>query len=219
LDILKMNASKIRQKLLQKFGNDPLYKAVIVANDEKDMKKAIKILKSIRGAPAFTQITTYAKKLQKENKNQTQQKIKEIIKEEIQMLRENKDKMLAQADSIWLSWNPGSGYTHQIKKGFITDKKGDAHFNSMAKDILKWSEKNTPMKKNKRGKLYKLPHYSRQQLYNPQQAFRSIQPSDYDIWGGDVKPEKYVYMHVHSDKYIVISFFTNKNEALSWLKH
>jgi len=85
-----MNATKIRQKALQKFGNDPLYKAVIVANNEKDMKQAIKILKSIRGAPAFTRITTYIKKLHKESMKITKTRLKEIIKEEVALLKEKK---------------------------------------------------------------------------------------------------------------------------------
>jgi len=147
------------------------------------------------------------------------QKIKQIIKEEIEMLRENKDKILVQGEELWVSYLPGAGTTTNIKrKSYITDKQGDSHYDWLVKDIVKWSESNKPMKKNKKGKVYKLPHYSYSQARNLN-SYQAVPPSEYDIWGGDIKPDNYMYMVIVPQKYTVVSFFKNKNEALSWLKN
>ena len=55
--------SFIKEKLLKKFGRDPLYAEFINAKNNKEMKKAKDTLISIRGPQALKKIQSYAKKL------------------------------------------------------------------------------------------------------------------------------------------------------------
>ena len=53
----------IQKKLIKIFQNDPLYKDVIIATNAKEARKALDILKSIRGPNAITLLKKHSKKL------------------------------------------------------------------------------------------------------------------------------------------------------------
>ena len=54
---------EIQKKLIKIFQNDPLYKDVIIATNAKEARKALDILKSIRGPNAITLLKKHSKKL------------------------------------------------------------------------------------------------------------------------------------------------------------
>ena len=72
----ELNASQIRNKLLKKFGDDPLYKDFIIAKTPREQKKALDTLKSIRGGNAVSLMQKYVKKLQGESVNE--EKVKKL---------------------------------------------------------------------------------------------------------------------------------------------
>ena len=121
-----------------------------------------------------------------------------------------KEKVYVLNDMLWLSYSPGSGQTSRITgRGYLTDKRGDKNYDSTVPKFVKWANSNKPVKKTKTQKLFKIPRYDR---YDTDAA-------QYDIWGGDVKPKKYLYMLVASGKINVIAVFYSKAEAMSWVGH
>jgi len=53
--------------------------------------------------------------------------------------------------------------------------------------------------------MYKIPEY----------AIHNTRAEEYDIWGGIIKPNKYVYLLITiSKKFNVITLFYSKQEAL-----
>ena len=112
---------------------------------------------------------------------------------------------------LWLAWGEGSGQTVKIeRKGFITDKSGHKNYSAVVTGVAKWAKRAKPIKKkkNKDGStlfLFKIPSYSNE--------------TNLDIWGGDEKPKKILYLLVSIGKVNVISVFHSKGEAMSWIGH
>ena len=121
---------------------------------------------------------------------------------------------------LWIAYNPGSGTTHPLKdfkSAWITDKKTKfGHYNGhTVKDLVKWSNSNKAVLKNKMSRIHKIPVYN------------SGKEVEADIWGktgkwGEemVKPSGAIYMLIakETDGSHVINFFKTFNEAKNWLK-
>jgi hypothetical protein len=116
-------------------------------------------------------------------------------------------------DELWLAYGQGSGSVSQIRniKKAISNKRGDATYDSNVDKIVKYSENTKPMKTNKSKdmKMFEIPVYTQRVL-----EFGA----KYDVWGGDVKPVKKRYMVVSTRGIAVVNFFDKKNEAIGWVK-
>jgi len=118
-------------------------------------------------------------------------------------------------DELWLAYGQGSGRTSQFPDltKSINNKSGDKNFDSNVTDIVKWTKFNKPMKANKEKTtlMYELPVYD----LTPRTFGKE---TNFDIWGGNVKPSKKYYMVVSTDGVAVVNIFTKKNEALAWVR-
>jgi hypothetical protein len=118
------------------------------------------------------------------------------------------DKVFIHSDTLWYSYSPGSGTTAIIKnRKYLTDKTGDKNFNDIVRHLVKYSNGNKPLKSKGNSKIFEIPFYNNA-IFNY---------SKFDIWGGDIKPSKKVYMIVNTGSINVINFFDSKNEALAWI--
>ena len=116
-------------------------------------------------------------------------------------------------DTLWLAYGQGSGttsYMPNIKKA-LSNKSGDRTYDFIVDRILeKYVPTHKPMKTNKDKSvlLYEIPYYELTSY------------GTYDIWGGDIKPKKKMYMVISTSKsgLTVINIFDNKNEALAWMR-
>jgi len=126
-----------------------------------------------------------------------------------EIFTESQKHVYYQEGEIWLSYGQGSGQTIQLPnvKKYLTSDKNDKNYDSLVKDIEKWSDSAKPIKQKSNVKLFEIPVYG-----------RSNMGDKFDIWGGDFKPKDKMYMVVTKDKNTIINFFTNKNEALNWVK-
>jgi len=126
------------------------------------------------------------------------------------ILNESKDKVFVKDNSLWVSYNPGSGKTTPMKdKMFITSKSGDSHFDSNALDIKKWSKENKAVLVNKISRVHKIPVYSLR-----------THSKDLSVWGGTTTPSSFIYMLVATETNgnVVVSFFKKRNEVLNFIK-
>lgn len=139
-----------------------------------------------------------------------------ILKEEHLMTEAKQPQVYIIDDTLWYSYNPGSGSTTMLKskRPFWTDKSGDDSFNSTVKDFKKWATQNKPTKKSKKGLMFKIPVYD----YAPDTG----QSTKLSVWGGDIKPKGYKWMVItpmgEGSKYTIVSLFSKQVEALHWLK-
>jgi hypothetical protein len=121
--------------------------------------------------------------------------------------------------TLWLAYGDGSGTTKLVDKvdTYLTNKKEDKNYDSIVNDIVKkFVNRKKPLKSKGDSKLYKIPFYD---LYDVQRKKYSDGGGKLDVWGGNIKPKKYVYMIVNQNEVItVISFFTRKGEADSWMR-
>lgn len=104
--------------------------------------------------------------------------------------------------TLWSAYSQGSGTTAIFKggvNGYITDKSGHKNFDGIASKIGQKFPIN---------KVIELPMYD---YSNSQES--------YDIFGGETKPFKKIYMVIKKDANIVINFFDKKGEASSWAKN
>ena len=132
----------------------------------------------------------------------------EFLNESIQQ-----DKVYIQQNTLWVSYNPGSGITTQIKgdpdkfRGFFTDKKGDDHYDDIVSKIIDWSKKETPEAKKGGTSLFKIPCYW---------GYKSAR--ELSIWGGEIIQDYFLYMLVQTmgSGDTVINFFKTKKEALAF---
>ena len=125
-----------------------------------------------------------------------------------------KEKVYLLNGMLWFSYSPDSGRTTRVRgRGWITDDSSLKNFDGGVKDISKWSKYQKPIKKKtasngSKVSLFKIPEYS------------GGSAKEYDIWGGDEKPKKWVYLLVSIGKKVnVISVFHSKGEAMSWIGH
>ena len=125
-----------------------------------------------------------------------------------------KEKVYLLKGMLWLSYSPNSGRTTRIRgRGWITDDSSLKNFDSGVKDLAKWSKYQKPIKKKtasngSKVSLFRIPEYS------------GGRAEEYDIWGGDEKPKKWLYLLVATGKKInVISVFHSKGEAMSWIRN
>jgi len=138
------------------------------------------------------------------------QPLKETYERMFGTLNEAKEEKVYMLNGmLWLSYSPDSGRTTRVRgRGWITDKSGDKNFDGGVKGFVKWAQTAKPIKKNKDHKLFKIPEYS------------GGSAKEYDIWGGDEKPKKWLYLLVATGKKInVISVFHSKAEAMSWIRN
>ena len=174
----------------------------IVSHDGKSKHKD--------GSP-FWGIDTFKNKkdLEKAIKDYTK---KGYIKESINEAT-GKEKVFVQSGELWISRSTGSGSTTRIRgRGFISDKKGSKNYDSDAAQFAQWAKSNKAVKKQKQHNgsimyLFKIPEY-----------IRGIDSRDLSIWGGEVKPNKWIYLMVSAGKINVVTVFDSKQEALSWFK-
>ena len=119
--------------------------------------------------------------------------------------------------TLWTSYSPGGGRAQPIKnfKTFFTDKSSDSHFSSAVKDIIDWQKKNVPFKQNKdkTRKLYKVPLFNSNQFEDGRHNYELL-----SIWGGDIKPERNVYMLIVNEKNNIVQFFEKAGEANAWVQ-
>jgi hypothetical protein len=121
---------------------------------------------------------------------------------------------------LWISYAPGSGTTHPLKdfkSAWLTDTKSrldpsGAHYNKyMVNDIVKWSNRNKAVLKNKISRIHKVPVYS---------GVGSGEQRNMSVWGGDINPKGEIYILIaqETDGSYVVNFFKTFNEAKNWLK-
>ena len=121
-----------------------------------------------------------------------------------------KDKVYVLNNMLWLSYSPNSGQTTRITgRGYLTDKRGDKNYDSSVPKLVKWANSNKPVAKKGKQRVYKIPRYARHET----------DATQYDIWGGETKPQKYLYMLVASGKINVVAVFYSRAEAMSWVGH
>jgi hypothetical protein len=122
----------------------------------------------------------------------------------------NNDKVIFVVDTLWVTYGQSSGTTSYMPniKAYLTDNKDDEHYDSIVPKLLKFSHSNKPLKSNSSTKLFEIP------FYELNQNGRS-----YDIWGGDIKPIKKYYITITEEKNTIVNIFTNKNEAINWIKY
>jgi len=137
--------------------------------------------------------------------------LRKIIEEEIKILNETSKTVLYLLNGyFWLSYSPGSGTTLRIRgRGYITDKSSDKNYDDGVSGIVKWSKTEKPIKKTKTQSLYKIPEYEK----------HVTDATNMDIWGGEVKPNKWYYVVITYGKFNIINIFDNKSEAIAWVKH
>jgi len=103
-------------------------------------------------------------------------------------------------DTLWISSGPCTGITtvfndtKTLEKTFLTNKKGDDHFDSIVYNIAKAYPT---------GKAIEVPVYEQCE----------------DPFDKSKKPIDKIYMTITNDKYIVIGFYNNKKEAQMWAKN
>ena len=116
--------------------------------------------------------------------------------------------------TLWTSYAPGSGTTKYFKnkeellKTYLTDKPEDKNTNEYdVKRIVDWSSDKKPVIKKANSKLYEIPSYQR--------LYRGLDYKDFDIFGGDEKPDYKVYLllQLMGSGYYIINFFKTKKEA------
>ena len=124
---------------------------------------------------------------------------------------EDKNCVYYSAGEIWVSYSQGSGQTIQLpdtRKYLNNDNKDIEHFDSTVNKIEKWSKTAKVLKSKVKSKLFEIPVYP-----------LSNTGDKYEIWGGNIKSIKKMYMIVTVEKSTIINFFEKKNEALNWMKH
>ena len=148
--------------------------------------------------------------------------IREVLTEEKRQMNESKvDKIYIEGNTLWSSYAPDSGNTRRLKgNDYITTKKDDKNFDTIATHMMDWSNQETPLKKTSKGSLYKIPVYSRTDLKTDATIHSSHKTArNYSIWGGRVEPMGHMWATIIPEQdYYLISFFKKKNEALYWIK-
>ena len=130
-----------------------------------------------------------------------------------ELLSESRDKVFIQDDMLWVSYSPGSGQTTPIRnlRTYWTDKSSDSNFESNVRNIVKWSETQKPILKNKISRVHKIPVYDRG---------RGRTSSELSIWGGIQTPNSFLYLLIATETngIHVVSFFKSRKEIVTWLK-
>jgi hypothetical protein len=117
---------------------------------------------------------------------------------------------LIEYKELWLTYSQGSGQTAQLpdlKKFLNSDNSDKEHYDSLVQKIQKAKLLNKVIKSKGKTTLYEVPVYP---MTNMGQK--------YDIWDGEVKPTKTIFMMVTEEKSTIINMFEKKGEALAWLK-
>jgi hypothetical protein len=118
-------------------------------------------------------------------------------------------------NTLWLAYGDGSGTTAQVdSNSFITSKSGDKNYDYITNEIVKASKNIKPLKSKGNNKMYKIPKYNLNDIKRNQYSDNG----KIDIWGGNIKPEKYVYMIINEGSINTINFFENKKEAESCIR-
>jgi len=121
-----------------------------------------------------------------------------------------------QQNTLWYSWNPGSGITTKIKgdpdkfRGYFTNDPNDetmsnieTNIDDIVNYIAKWSKSQPSVKSGLL--LYKIPAY-----------WGLKEPSELSVWDGPVKPDYFLFMLLSTfgKNGYIINFFKTKNEAI-----
>lgn len=129
-------------------------------------------------------------------------------------------KVFIQQNSLWISYKPNSGSTTQIKgnpdefNGYFTNNEEDEeHYNSDVNVLIEWSKLNKPEVKKSNSVsnyvLYKIPCWWGYKDHH-----------ELSIWGGDIKPEYYIWLSITTMKngMSLVDLFKTKQHALGFLK-
>jgi predicted PolB exonuclease-like 3'-5' exonuclease len=106
--------------------------------------------------------------------------------------------------TLWASYLPGCGETCNIRNfnTFLTDKKDDSHYDTIAEKILQYAENNIPNYKSKKGKIFKIPVF-----YSESEANKNKNSIGH-----------YWLTLINENNYSILSFFKKNNEAIYWIK-
>lgn len=125
-------------------------------------------------------------------------------------------KVFIQQNSLWISYQPNSGSTTQIKgnpdefRGYFTnDEKDGEHYDNDVNALIEWSASNKPEVKKSNYVVHKIPCWWGYKDHH-----------DLSIWGGDIKPEYYVWLSITTMKngISLVGLFKTKQQALAFLK-
>ena len=105
--------------------------------------------------------------------------------------------------TLWASYLPGCGETYQIRNfnTFLTDKKDDSHYDTIAEKILQYAENNIPNYKSKKGKIFKIPVFCSESEAKNKNSIGH-----------------YWLTIINENNYSILSFFKKNNEARYWIK-
>ena len=133
-------------------------------------------------------------------------KTMKTFKEFIGLQEASDSKLYYQSKELWFAYAQGSGTTAQLPNlnSFITSKPGDSHYDDLAAKLGKYADKVTPIKVSGKTKLFEMPEYEKTN-------------GKFDIFGGDVKPIRMIYVTINQDKYVTVNFFLSKSEALAFI--
>jgi hypothetical protein len=131
------------------------------------------------------------------------------------LLNEGGDKIFIQQNTLWVGWNPNSGTTTQIKgdptkfRGYWTDRRTDSHYDFNVSRILDAVKHQTPDVSKNGVRIYKIPAW-----------WGYSDANDYTIWGGDKKPEYYIWLYIGKigNDESVVHLFKTKSEAVAFIK-
>lgn len=164
-------------------------------------------------------------------------KLKGLITEKISY----HDRVFIEGDTLWISYAPGSGNTHQLtdyKKSFSNHPKMNYEVHTL-KLIKKWAETQKPVAKKKTNSglmaMYKIPVYPsvRQlgRMNDNRSAYNRLDVFANDLNSDSSRPDlhvpkdeivttkKFAYiLLVTEGKYDYIHWFKTRNEAVSWFK-
>ena len=124
------------------------------------------------------------------------------------------EKPLGDWYSLWIAHSPNSGTSiyldpKEIFKTFFHDfenRKDDGKYSpDSVRELKKALSSEKPTKTKGDAKIYKIPVYEKNDA------------KDYDIWGGDQTPEKYVYIRIVENEKgnSTIMIFPKLKEAVS----
>lgn len=125
------------------------------------------------------------------------------------------DVVYIQQNTLWVSYNPGSGKTTQIAgdpdkfRGFWSSDSNDSHYDSNVENIEKWAETQEGVKVKDGCTLHRIPCY----------WGYGKEARDLSVWGGDVKPDYLIWLAlIKTPNYSLVHLFRTKTEAIGFIK-
>ena len=112
---------------------------------------------------------------------------------------------------LFNSYNRNSGFDTVIKnkKACLSNIHKDNSYNGIVNDIVKFYHAK-PIRVGNDSKLYKIPFYNKLGC--------CFDGRNLDIWGGDIKPDSYLYIVIYKGSYTLLNIFDSFKEAEYWVK-